>query len=311
MPNRYAGVDPVLTNVAIAYTNDAYIADQIYPTLSVKSQTGKHFIYDRQRFRLDKTKRGIASPSNEITLSLTTGLPYICEDHAIKQFVPDEDVENAVISNAPFIDATENVTEKLLVEEEVNLATTLADTAVLTQNTTLSGTSQWSDYNNSDPFTNVETGLQTIHSAIHQNANILLMGKQVWDKIKHHPDLLERVKYSQKAVMTTELLASLLGVDRILIGAAGYNTAKEGQADSMSYIWGKHAWLLYVNPRIQQRMITFGFTYRWSAKTKKVERLRGTSEEDRKGTYVRVGDSYYDQNLVSASAAYLIKNAVA
>lgn len=311
MANRYAGVDPVLTNVAIAYTNDAYVAPMIFPTLPVKSQTGKHFIYDRGRFRIDAAKRGMGAPSNEVTLSLTTGLPYSCEDHALKQFVSDEDAENAVITNAPFIDATENVTEKLMVDEERALATYMASTGNLTQNTTLSGTSQWSDYTNSDPFGVIETAMATIHTSIYQNPNTLLLGKQVWDKLKHHPDLLERVKYSQKAVLTTELLASLLGIDRVIIGAAGYNSAKEGQTDSMAYIWGKHAWLLYVNPRVSQRMITFGFTYRWSAKTKKVERLRGTDEEDRKGTYVRVGDDYYDQNLVSALAAYLIKDAVA
>ena len=56
-------------------------------------------------------------------------------------------------------------------------------------------------------------------------------------------------------------------------------------------------------------MITLGLTYQW--KERIVERLRGSTEEDRKGTYVRVGDNYYDMNLVSASAGYLIKNAVA
>ena len=311
MANRYKGVDPILSNVAIAYSNDTYVATQIMPYLDVKDQTGKHFIYDRGRFRIDATKRGIGAPSNENTLSFTTGLPYSCEDHAQKQFVPDEDVENAVIPNAPFVDATENVTEKLMVEQESALATYMADTSNLSQNTTLSGTSQWSDYSNSDPFTNIETAKTTIHSKIFVEPNVLLLGKQVWDKLKHHPDFLERVKYSQKGVIREELLASLLGVDRVIIAKAGYNSAKEGQTDSMAYIWGKHAWLLYVNPRVQQRMITFGFTYRWSKKSMMVQRLRGENEEDRRGTYVRVGDHYYDQNLVSAEAAYLIKNAVA
>jgi hypothetical protein len=105
------------------------------------------------------------------------------------------------------------------------------------------------------------------------------------------------------------LLASLIGVDRVIIAAAGKNSAKEGQTDDMSYIWGKHAILAYINPRVGQKMVTLGLTYQW--KTRKAEKLRGTNEEDRKGTYVRVGDHYYDMNLVSAAAGYLIKNAVA
>ena len=307
--NRYQGVDPVLTNVSIGYQNAAYIAELLYPTLPVSKQSGKHFVYDKGRFRINDNKRGAGAASKEVTLDLTTGNPYFCEDHALKQFVTDEDVDGAVPPMDPMVDATENVTEMHMVERENTLATALTDTAVLTQNTTLSGASQWSDYTNSDPFTNIETAKQTIHESIYVDPNTLVLGKQVWDKLKHHPAFLERVKYSQKGVISEDLLASLVGVDRVIIAAAGKNSAVEGQTDSMAYIWGKHAILAYINPRLGQKMITLGLTYQW--KTRKVERLRGTNEEDRKGAYVRVGDHYYDMNLVSASAGYLVKNAVA
>lgn len=307
--NRYQGVDPVLTNVSIGYQNSAYVAELLYPTLPVSKQSGKHFIYDKGKFRVNDNLRGAGAPSKEATLNLTTGLPYFCEDHALKQFVTDEDMDGAVPPMDPMVDATENVTEMHMVAREVELAAALTSTAVLTQNTTLSGTSQWSDYSNSDPFSVIETGKQTIHSAIHVDANTLVLSKQAWDKLKHHPAFLERVKYSQKGVISEDLLASLVGVDRVVIAAAGKNTAVEGQTDAMGYIWGKNAILAYINPRVSQKMITLGMTYQW--KTRKVERLRGTNEEDRKGTYVRVGDHYYDQNLVSAGAGYLIKDCVA
>src|SRR5215208_5948506 len=307
--NRYLGVDPVLTNVSIGYQNSAYIADQLYPTLPVATQSGKHFIYDKGRFRVNDNMRGAGAASKETTLNLTTGLPYFCEDHALKQFVTDEDMDGAVAPMDPMVDATENVTEMHMVAREVELAAALTATGTMTQNTTLSGTSQWSDYSNSDPFTNIETGKQTIHAAIHVDPNICVLSKQTWDKLKHHPAFLERVKYSQKGVISEDLLASLIGVDRVIIAAAGKNAAMEGQTDSMSYIWGKHAILAYVNPRLGQKMITLGLTYQWQ--TRKVERLRGSNEEDRKGTYVRVGNHYWDSNLVSASAGYLIKDAVA
>jgi hypothetical protein len=58
-------------------------------------------------------------------------------------------------------------------------------------------------------------------------------------------------------------------------------------------------------------MITFGFTYVWNGKRLQIEKFRGTNEEDRKGTYVRAGNYYYDQNLVSTEAADFIQNAVA
>lgn len=307
--NRYQGVDPVLSNLSIGYNNDQYIAESLFPSITVAKQSGKHFIYDKGRFRNPKSLRGSGAPSNEVGLTLTTGLPYFAEDHALKQFVSDEDVDNAVPPLDPFADATENLTEMHFINREIELASIITSTSVMTQNTTLSGTSQFSDYSNSDPFSVIETGMQTVHASIFNRPNTAVVGKQAWDKLKNHPAFLERVKYTQKGVITEDLLASLIGVDRVLIGAAGKNTAAEGQTDSMGYIWGKDIVLAYVNPRIGQKMITLGLTYTW--KTRVVERLRGSNEEDRKGTYVRVGENYYDQNLVSASAGYLIKNAVA
>src|SRR5829696_6301391 len=156
--NRYQGVDPVLTNVSIGYQNSAYIADQLFPTLPVAKQSGKHFIYDKGQFRVNDNLRGSGAASKEVTLNLTTGLPYFCEDHALKQFVTDEDMDGAVAPMDPMVDATENVTEMHMVAREVELAASLTSTGVMTQNTTLSGTSQWSDYSNSDPFSVIETG---------------------------------------------------------------------------------------------------------------------------------------------------------
>jgi hypothetical protein len=309
MTNRYQGVDPILSQVSIGYQNSAYIADQLFPTVGVKKQSGKHFIYDKGAFRAEDTGRGPGARSKEVTHNLTTGLPYFAEDHALKEFVADEDVDNAAEGVDPYVDATVNVTEKLFIGKEIELATALTDTAVMTQNDTLSGTDQWSDYDNSDPVADIRAAKQAIHQNIHIDANTLVLGKQVVDKLVDHPAIIERVKYSQLGILNTDLLARFFDVERVIVGAAGKNTAKEGQTDSMSYIWGKHAILAYINPRVGQKSITLGTTYRW--KTRVTERLNGTDERDRRGQFIRVGDDYYDQKLVAAEAGYLLKNVVA
>ena len=312
MTNRYLGVDPMLTDVAIAYSNDDYIADLIFPEYRVAKQSGKHFVYDRGAFRVESTERAAGANSKELNHNVTVGTPYFAEDHSLREFVPDEDVKNAITPTSPFIDATEFVTHGLLVAKEKQLADMLRSTTIMTQNITLAGTDQWSDYSNlvaSDPIGDIQLGMTTIHGAIYMNANTLILGRQVWDRLKNHPNILARVQYTQKAVMTADLLASLIGVDRVLIGGAGFNQAKEGQTDSMTYIWGKDAILCYIAPVIRPKMMTLGFTYLWE--NMQVERLRGSDEEDRKGTYVRVGNYYYQQKLVSVEAGYLIKNAVA
>ncbi len=85
--NRYQGFDPILSNVAIGYSNDAYVAQQLLLDVPVNFQSGKHWIYDQSRFRIVNGKRAAGANSGEVSLKFTTGNPYFCEDHATKMFV--------------------------------------------------------------------------------------------------------------------------------------------------------------------------------------------------------------------------------
>ena len=308
MTNRYLGVDPLLTNFSIGYKNAEMIAQILLPDLAVKFDTGKHWIYDRGGFRTEETRRGQGAKSREVTHGLTTGLAYSCEDHAIKEFVSDEDVRNAAEGRDPYQDATENVTNKLLLGREVEAATMLRDTSILTQNDTLVGSEQWSD-SNSDPVTAIREASSQIFGQIFQKPNVLMLSKQVFDKLQDHPAIVERVKYSQLGVLTVDLLARFFDVQTVIIGAAGQNSSVEGQADSMGFVWGKDAILAYVNPTIGQKTITMGLTYRTGSRT--IERLDGSEERDRRGIFIRGGDERYDQKIVSPLCAFLFKNAVA
>lgn len=298
-------VDPALSNVSIKYSNDTFIADQIFPMVKVAKQTGKYYIYDKANLRINKTNRAAGSGANEIDYGLSLAT-FACDDHALKEFVADEIQDQADAALNPLIDATETVTEQLMLDREKTLATMLADTAQVTQNTTLSGTSQWSDYSNSDPIGDVRTARTTIHQNTFRKPNTLILGKQVFDMLSEHPQIIERVKYSQLGVLTEELLARVFQVEKILVGEAGYNSAAEGQTDSMSYIWGKHCVVAYIAPAVRLKQVTLGYTFTYSQRI--VKRWR---DEDREGTYVRIGNDNYIQKIVAVTAGYLIKNAVA
>lgn len=298
-------VDPALSNVSVKYSNDTFIADMVFPVLKVAKQTGKYFVYDKSNLRIDKTLRAAGSGANEVEHNQTTA-SFITEDHALKEFVPDEIQDQAEAALDPLIDATESVTEKLMLDRELALATILANTANVTQNTTLSGTSQWSDYSNSSPISDVRTARTTVHQNTFKKPNTLVLGKQVFDMLIEHPEIIERVKYSQMGVITAEILARVFQVEKVLIGEAGYNGAAEGQTDSLSYVWGKHAWVMYIAPAVRLKTITFGLTFAYG-----LRQVKRWYEEDREGTYVRVGKDNYQHKIVAVGAGYLIKNAIA
>jgi len=298
-------VDPALGNVSIKYTNSAFIADLIAPTMKVNKQTGKYYVYDKANLRVDKTNRSAGSGANEVDFGLST-VAFACDDHALKSFVADEIQDQADAALNPLIDETEALTEKLMLDREATLAAILADTGTMTQNTTLSGTSQWSDYSNSDPIADVRTARTTIHAATFKKPNTMILGKQVFDMLAEHPQIIERIKYSQLGVVTEELLARIFQVEKVLVGEAGSNTAVEGQTDSLSYVWGKHCVLAYIAPKVGIKTLTLAVTFTYGERE-----VKRWYEQDREGTYVRVGKDNYVQKIVAAGAGYLIKNAIA
>lgn len=298
--------DPILSNVSVAYQNAEYIADQICPAVPSKSKTGKYFTYDKSKFRKANSLRGMGASAKEVGYGLDQSTAYVCKDHALKQLVPVELIDQAPTPLTPMMDAAENVKERLLVEKELDLAAYMQSTTNMSRNTSLSTTDQWSDYANSDPIGDIETAIESVRGYIFKPANTLVLGQQVYNKLKHHPDIVDRLKYSGFGKVTADILATLFDVKRVIVGAAGYETATEGATSSLGYIWGKNAWLLYVAPRPSVKNVSFA--YHFQHKTPFV--TDKWYDKDREGTWVRVHD-YYVRETITVDAAYLIATAVA
>jgi len=298
--------DPILSRVSIAYQNDKYIAEQILPTILSKERTGKYYSYDTGKFRKVHTLRGMGSASREVGHGVSLSDAYVINEHSLVELVPDELVDQSPAPLTPMMDAAENVVEKLLIEKEYDLATWMKLVANFTNDTTLSSTTQWSDYANSDPIGDIRTGKQAIHSSIFRDPNTLVLGKEVYDKLIDHPDIIDRIKYSQLGIAGEALLAKLFGVEKVLIGGAGYESAVEGNTSSMSYIWGKYAWLLYITPKPTIKNISFGYHFQMKAP----RRADKWYDKPREGTFVRVHDDYV-REIVAEKCGYLIKDAVA
>lgn len=299
-------VDPALSNVSIKYSNDTFIADLILPMIKTSKQTGKYFIYDKSNLRIDKTTRAVGAGANETDIAVNPTGVFSCDDHALKGFVAQEIQDQADAPLNPLIDETEAITEKLMLDRENNAAVLLQNTSNLTQNTTLSGTSQWSDYVNSDPIGDIRTARTTVHQNTFKKPNTIILSKLVIDMLSEHPAIIDRIKYSQLGVTTEDLLAKIFKVDKILVGEAGSNTAKEGQTDSLSYVWGKGVIVAFISPQIHIKMLTLGATFTYS-----VRQVMRWYDFDKKGTFIRVGDDNYQQVIIAAAAGYLIQNAIA
>lgn len=309
-PSQARVIDPVLTTVARGYKNAQSIGRYLFPRVPVKQRGGKILSFGKEDFMLYSTGRAPGTNTKRVQFGYQ-GNNYTLESHSLEgvlpiellqeaQAVPGVDLGNATVRKV------QNIISMRLEYAQAQLATNAANYAA-SNKTTLSGTSQWSDLTSgvSDPIKDVEAGKEAIRKQTGQRPNTLAVGASVGAMLKQHPKIIDRIKYTGRDVATTDLLASLFGVENFVIGDGIYTDANGASAD----IWGKAVVLAFTQPGelVDNGAPTFGYTYQ----------LDG---------YVMVEEPYYDRNskswiypvtdevapvIAGADAGYLISGAVA
>lgn len=320
MPQPNVGdlhVDVLLTMLSIAYMNepDAYIADEAFPVIPVPKQSNKIAKYNKDFWFRDEAK--LRAPGTETYgsgFAVDTSDTYFAENYGFHDDIPDELRANYDQPFDPDNDATALVTEKLKLKREVAFATDFFKISVWTatgsdKDFSSAGNFQWNDYSNSDPIGDIETAREGVYSTTGRDPNKLILGRAVWAKLKHHPDLIERIKYTQKAILTVDLVASLLEIERLMVGKAIKAAAVEGQAtQTYSYIFGKHFLLMFTpaNPGI--RIPSAGYTFHWSkfGGISYIRRIRNDMAQ-----YDRIeGHTFFDQKSIGTDLGYFGTNVV-
>lgn len=302
-------VNELLTKVAIGWSNDEYIASRILPTLPVKKRTGIYYKYDKSNLRREKSSRAPGVAANEVTNGLTQITYGPIVEHSLKIKVPVEDAEDVEMDVAKQ-DGVESVMESIMVDQEAELAAKLADTATVTQNVTLSGTDQWSDYSASNPYTNIKTAIATIVAATGKKPNTVWMNYGVFLTLAYHPHTLSRINGVKVAANESDL-ATIIGVENVIVSSAVYNGAFEGETDSLGYIWGNHFWVGYINPTAGQsrRRLTIGHTLRVENEAADRTVVDEWYDIDLKAWWERASMNW-KQEIMSAECVYVIKSVI-
>lgn len=312
-PAQARVVDPVLTTVAQGYQQNELIGSALFPTVSVGQRAGNIITFGREDFMLYNTQRAPGENTRRVQFGYA-GSPYALVDYSLEGALPIEIQQEAESSMNGFsIDMASMTIKKVQDIMALRLEKAQADLARNASNyggsnkVTLSGTSQWSDYSGtSNPINNIETAKEAIRAATGKRPNTVVMGAAVMSKLRAHPIVVDRMKYTGRDVATAEILASLFGVQRVLVGDAIYSN---DAGTAFTDVWGKDVIVAYTELSSLASMGTpsYGYTYN----------LAG---------YPIAEQPYFDRNaksqffpvtraeapvIAAATAGYLITNAVA
>jgi hypothetical protein len=322
-------VNAPLTNVSIAYMQDnaQFIADKIFPRVPVQKQSDLFWKYSKSDWRrTDVQKRAPGTESAGSGWKVDTG-NYYAQVYAVHKDIDDQVRANADSNWSLDRDSTKFVTNQLLLRRDLDWNNTFFKTGVW--GTDLTGVAsgptgnqflQWSDAA-SDPivqFANLQTQF-VLQSG--RKANTLVLGADAITQLKNHPDIIDRIKYTQRGVVTTDLLASLFDVDKILVSYASYTnvaemaTASEQDA-AASYQFmsnSKGALLCYTPDAPSLQTPAAGYIFTWNgyaAGNSFGIRMKNFRMEHIESDRIE-GEMTYDMKVVAADMGIFLASAVA
>jgi hypothetical protein len=231
--------------------------------------------------------------------------------HGLEDVVTKEDYKNKILPFDAERDKTIGLSHLLWLEKEQLVAQALTSTSIMTQNVVLAGTQQYSDFANSDPLADWATARAAILDGCGFMPNVAIMDIKVWNVVRFHPAVLDFLgfKWAQPGGLSVDQLAQAMGVDKILIAQARYNSANEGQSDVLAAVWGKHIVFGVIPDKADIMQQSLGYMIRYDGEApRKVYKY--PVQNPANATAILCEDDY-DPLMNDVTCGYLIQNAIA
>jgi hypothetical protein len=300
-------IDQFLTELSVGFLQDPahFIADQAAPLVRSAKRSNRipsYSMADLYRDEMAVREAGAESAGGGYRVSSDI---FFCDVWASHIDVDDLTVASADAPFDLFADATRVLVQRERIKREVRFAADLFTTGLYTGGTSddvaassLSGA--WDDPS-STPIEDIHDQVNAILISSGYIANTLVLNNLGWFALKNHPDIVDRVKHTSGDVVTTDIVARLLGLDRVLVCRAVRNTAGEGLTASMSAVAGNHALVAYVAPSPGMWQPSAAYTFVWTGYPGSTDGrlIRNFRDEKTRGTRIEI-ESAFDQKLVAA-----------
>lgn len=307
-------IDVPLSNLVIGFEPKSFIVQDIFPLIPVSKQSDKYYVWEKgDFFRIPDTRRAPKTKGNAIEFNVGSDA-YFCNNYALRNETSNESLANQDNVLKLREKHSRNLMNLLILAWENRVASQISSGSNMGSYTTLSGTAQWDDEANSNPISDVETGKEAIRSTTGLEANLMIIPHAVYRALIQHPDMLDRIKYVQRGVVTADILASIFEVDKILIGKSIKNTANEGQTASFSDVWAKNVILAHVTQGADSmgQDPSLGYSFRWNSPLLggQLSAIDRWKDPDGKGFENIRAQFYQDEKIVATELGYVIVDAI-
>jgi len=270
-------IDAPLTNLTLAYaqSQEAFIADKVFPIVGVDKQSDYYYTYDRDNMNRSGDVKKLA-PRTEVerigmSISNTT---FTADVYGLGMDFDEQTLANEDAALDIRSAGAQTLVNRLLIHREKQFASNFfADvwTSKLTgvaASPTTNQVLQWNDAS-STPIQDVTTASRTIQLASGGfRPNTMVVGREVYDELVNNPAILNRLNggatVTNTALVTKAKLAEIFEVENFYVMEAVENTAADGATESNSFIGGKAALLTYTPSSAGLMTPAAGLTFAWN-----------------------------------------------
>lgn len=303
-----AVINPVLSMTATLYMagQNQYIASRLAPPLPVGQQAAGYYTFKAEnmlnipaiiaRAPSAPYSRGRTVLDNATYNTRDYGHEEAVDDRERKKYRAALDADNAAVTRA---------TRVVMVNQEVRVQKLATSGAVPTS---AIGTA-WNNAN-ADMFGDVNAAREVIRLNAGVMPNVMVISEPTLNVLSEHAKVLDKIKYTQRGIVTEEIIAAAFRVQTLLVARTVANSANEGQALTPADIWGSDVILAYVDPSPDLKSPTFMRIFGWTEENAPdgvvVETLR---DDDVRSDIHRVRHDS-DEELIAPACGYRLTGAL-
>ncbi len=217
-----------------------FVGLKVFPIFRTMKRDGTFSAITRETLLQDaETRRAARATYNRINMG-AKDKSYACEEYGVEQVVDDSE-RAFYASDFDAESAAMMISARVLqLQHEERVAALIQDTAVFT------GAAYFTDYSAS-PWSTVSTDIpsQIIDAAEKVRQNCGMQANALILSAAQVPNLLKNTKIQAQfpgaplitLKMIEQALPSIFGLERLIVGKARKNTAKEGQTFSGADVW--------------------------------------------------------------------------
>lgn len=270
-----------LSNMALAYYQNAanYFAKAIFPICPVDLSSDNYYKFSKEDLLRDDWQRKPAYGKVQPAVLSESTDTYNCKVDQMIMGIDQIRQTDLQRRQGPSIrdprqQRTKAIAEKANIHQDVLFANDFFKAGVWNDEwegvaSSVSGKQfiKFSD-DNSEPIKFIDQRKTDMQKSTGRTPNRLALGANVFNALKEHPAILERVKYggstANPASVTEKVLAELFGVEKLVVLQSIQNKAAYGEAGNMGFIGDPDAFLLAYatnSPAVDEPSAGYIFTW--------------------------------------------------